>query len=160
MRKRSSVLPLHEERLQVSCVVLLCKRIQEELLWSIPQFSDQPTSTAAHKSLKLHSCSVSSWWASNAQNMSRLWTSIKCKWKWSILSWFLYYVITTLYELGVRFVTPSRNSRKPKTALNIYDSKQAWYVKDAASKCYRNIHTPICYGVEEHELWLIIRWFV
>jgi hypothetical protein len=34
--------------------------------------------------LILSSCSASWGWASNARNMSRHWTSIKCKWKWSV----------------------------------------------------------------------------
>jgi hypothetical protein len=55
----------------------------------------QPTSTIAHESPKLHSCSVSWWWASNARNMSRHWTSIQCEWKWSVYQvGCVYYVIT------------------------------------------------------------------
>jgi hypothetical protein len=46
----------------------------------------------------LRSCSASWRWASNARNMSRHWTSIKCKWKWSVHQvGCVYYVITSLW---------------------------------------------------------------
>jgi hypothetical protein len=45
-------------------------------------------------SLNLRSCSASWRWASNARNMSRLWTLIKCKWKLSVYQvGYVYYVI-------------------------------------------------------------------
>jgi hypothetical protein len=65
---------------------------------SLPPSRDQPTSTTAHNSHQnLRSCSDSWRWASNARNMSRLWTSIKCKWKWIVYQvGCVYYVITSL----------------------------------------------------------------
>jgi hypothetical protein len=48
---------------------------------------------------KSASCSASWILASNARNMSRLWTLIKCKWKWSVYQvGCVYYVITTLWS--------------------------------------------------------------
>jgi hypothetical protein len=54
---------------------------------SLPTSSDQPTSTPAHKSPTLRLCSAAWGWASNARNMSRLWTSIKWKVK-CVSSWY------------------------------------------------------------------------
>jgi hypothetical protein len=47
----------------------------------------------------LRSCSASWRWASNSRNMLRLWSLIKCKWRWSVYRQVgcVYYVITSIW---------------------------------------------------------------
>jgi hypothetical protein len=68
----------------------------------LPTLWAQTTSTTAHNNKSnLRSSSVSWRWASNARNMSRLWTLIKCKWKWRVYQvGCVYYVIISLWLHG------------------------------------------------------------
>jgi hypothetical protein len=63
-----------------------------------------------------------SWlWAGNARNMSRHWTSIKCKWKWSVHQVVcVYYVITSLWFT----VSKTLNSLGDEGGGQTYTSRQ------------------------------------
>jgi hypothetical protein len=59
----------------------------------------------------LSPCSASWRWASDARNMSRHWTSTKCKWKWSVCRVScVYYLITSLWCTVNRTLTFKRRN--------------------------------------------------
>jgi hypothetical protein len=53
---------------------------------------------STQQSPNLRPCCASWRWASNTWNTSRIWTLMKCKWKWSVYQvGCVYYVITSLW---------------------------------------------------------------